>query len=103
MRFPRRSFLVLLGLAALLAPLACLHAADTPPPPTKLRPITPEDLWSVRRAAGLDLSPDGSRLVFTVQDYNLEKNNSLTHLWLLDTAPGHSTRCAPPPRHSTCS
>jgi dipeptidyl aminopeptidase/acylaminoacyl peptidase len=92
MRFPRRSFLALLGLAALLAPLACLHAADTPPPPTKLRPITPEDLWSVRRAAGLDLSPDGARLVFTVQDYNLEKNNSLTHLWLLNTAPGATAR-----------
>src|SRR5262249_48015826 len=82
---PFRALLVaLIG----LAPLALSAAAPAQP----LRPITAEDLWSVRRPGGLDLSPDGARLVFTVQDFNLEKNNSVTHLWLLDTTPGTPAR-----------
>src|SRR5262245_18247323 len=49
---------------------------------------TPQDLWSVKRPADLQLSPDGARLVFTVQEFNLEKNSSQKHLWLLDAADG---------------
>ncbi len=84
-------------LLALLASFTtALTAADsaspTPARSPALRPITPEDIWSIRRPGGLDLSPDGSRLVFTVQDYSLEKNSSVTHLWLLDTAPGGLAR-----------
>ncbi len=54
------------------------------------RAITPEDLWKVRRPSALDLSPDGSRLVFVVQDFNLEKNNSVSRLWILETATGET-------------
>lgn len=83
----------LLALAVLLpSPTAVRAAEPAAAPAAKLRPITPEDLWSIRRAGGLDLSPDGTRLVFTVQDYSLEKNSSVTHLWLLDTAPGALAR-----------
>ena len=91
--FLRRTAIRFLALLLVLAPAAAfsLRAAEATPTPA-LRPITPEDLWSVRRAGALDLSPDGSRLVFTVQDYNLGKNNSVTHLWLLDTAPGAIAR-----------
>ncbi len=81
----------LFAVLALVTAASFLSAAEPAAAP-KLRPITPEDLWSIRRAGGLDLSPDGSRLVFTVQDYSLEKNNSVTHLWLLDTAPGAVAR-----------
>jgi len=70
----------------LLLAAGFLRAADS-----ALRPITPEDIWSVRRPGALDLSPDGAHLVFVVTDYNLEKNNSTAHLWLLDNAAG-STR-----------
>ena len=87
--------LPLLGLLALLAAAPGLRAADPAPAPSsrpKLRPITPEDLWSVRRAGSLDLSPDGTHVAFTVQDYDLAKNSSVTHLWLLDTAPGTAAR-----------
>lgn len=52
------------------------------------RPMKAEDVWSVRRPGALDLSRDGTRLVFTVTDYNLEKNNATTHLWLLEAATG---------------
>ena len=83
------------ALLALLPATAVLPAAEPAPAPAaraKLRSITPEDLWSVRRAAALNLSPDGARLAFTVQDYDLAKNTSVTHLWLLDTAPGATAR-----------
>ncbi|MCX6955166.1 MAG: S9 family peptidase [Verrucomicrobia bacterium] len=93
MRILRRVFLPLVGIAGLLTAVSVLPAAEPAnAPATKLRPITPEDIWSVRRAGGLDLSPDGARLVFTVQDFSLEKNTSVTHLWLLDTAPGALAR-----------
>jgi len=65
--------------------VAFVRAAD--PAPAK-RLITAVDLWSVKRPGALDLSPDGARLVFTVQEYHLEKNTSVKHLWLLDTASG---------------
>ena len=42
----------------------------------------------MKRPSSLELSPDGSRLVFAVKEYNLDKNDSVTHLWLLDTASG---------------
>ena len=74
-------------LASFILTAALAHAAD--PAPAK-RVITAEDIWAVKRPAALDLSPDGARLAFTVQEYNLEKNNSVKHVWLLDTATGVS-------------
>ena len=73
--------------ALLVVSAAPIFAADPAP---ALRVITPEDLWSVKRPAALELSPDGSRLVFSLKEFNLEKNNSVTHLWLLDSASGAS-------------
>lgn len=75
------------SLAVFVFSAALAGAAD--PAPAR-RAITAEDLWAVKRPAALDLSPDGARLVFTVQEYNLEKNNSVKHVWTLDTASGAS-------------
>lgn len=78
-------------LALLLLAVGFVRAADsasTAAPVAARRAITAEDLWSVKRPGALALSPDGSRLVYTVQEYNLAKNNSQKHLWLLDTASG---------------
>lgn len=72
---------------ALLLSLVALRAAAADPAPAP-RSITAEDLWAVKRPATLELSPDGSRLVFALKEYNLEKNNSITHLHVLDTATG---------------
>ncbi len=86
MRISRRLFvgslLLLFGLA--LAPM--LAPAAERPAPAAQRVITAEDLWAVKRPAALDLSRDGTRLVFTVQDYDLAKNTSQKHLWIMDTA-----------------
>jgi dipeptidyl aminopeptidase/acylaminoacyl peptidase len=66
---------------------AFTRAADSAP---AKRLMTAEDIWAVKRPGALDLSPDGARLAFTVQEYNLEKNNSVKHVWVLDTASGTS-------------
>jgi dipeptidyl aminopeptidase/acylaminoacyl peptidase len=71
--------------AALTLAASVASAADLPGPK---RAITPEDLWAVKRPASLELSPDGARLVFAVKEYNLVKNDSVTHLWILDASSG---------------
>jgi dipeptidyl aminopeptidase/acylaminoacyl peptidase len=71
-------------LAALAAPGRLLPAAGAPEP----RAITAADLWSVKRPASLRLSPDETKLVFSVREDDLEKNSSVAHLWILDTATG---------------
>ncbi|MDI1337169.1 MAG: hypothetical protein PSU94_13380 [Lacunisphaera sp.] len=52
------------------------------------RPLTPQDLWAIKRLGGPALSPDGKTVVFTVQDWSIEKNKSTSSLWLVDTAGG---------------
>jgi dipeptidyl aminopeptidase/acylaminoacyl peptidase len=56
------------------------------------RPITPQDLWAVKRLGSPALSPDGQTAVFTVQEWSIEKNKSTTSLWLVDVAGGAPRR-----------
>ena len=64
-----------------LALAATVTAADK-------RPLTPQDLWAVKRLGSPALSPDGKTVVFTVQEWSIEKNKSTSNLWLVDTAGG---------------
>ena len=68
-----------------LALTVTLGAADK-------RPITPQDLWLMKRLGGPALSPDGKLAVFTVQDWSIEKNKSTSSLWLVDVAGGNPRR-----------
>src|SRR4051812_17415017 len=79
-----RLCLLLIGL---VFPLLPARAADLS---AVKRAMTAEDLWAVKRPAALDLSADGARLAFTVQEFNLAKNDSQKHLWVLDTVTGVS-------------
>ncbi len=56
------------------------------------RPITPHDLWAMKRAGAPALSPDGRRVVFTVQEWSVSKNRSTTNLWLAEVATGEVRR-----------
>jgi dipeptidyl aminopeptidase/acylaminoacyl peptidase len=78
------------GLFALAAAATCL--AQAPEAAAERRALTAGDLWSVKRPSWLRLSPDGSRLVFAVQEFDLEKNTSVSHLWILETAGGPARR-----------
>lgn len=48
------------------------------------RPITAEDLWNMKRVAGLTVSPDGQYGVFVVTEYSIKDNKGNSDLWLVD-------------------
>ena len=58
-----------LGLPALAAP----------------RPMTPEDLWKVKRMGAPSVSPDGNWCVVDVATWDVDKDESSSNLWLLAT------------------
>jgi dipeptidyl aminopeptidase/acylaminoacyl peptidase len=58
-----------------------VYAAD-------LRPITPQDLWAMKRLGAPALSPDGQLVVLSVADWSIEKNKSTASLWLVPVAGG---------------
>jgi dipeptidyl aminopeptidase/acylaminoacyl peptidase len=61
------SFLLLLSLNAL--------AQET---------LTPENLWQIRRISGEALSPDGSKILYTVRSYVLEEDRGSTSLFVMN-------------------
>jgi len=52
------------------------------------RPITPQDLWAMKRLGSPAISPDGKVAVFSVQEWSIDKDKSTTNLWLVDVASG---------------
>ncbi|SFF86836.1 Dipeptidyl aminopeptidase/acylaminoacyl peptidase [Duganella sp. CF458] len=66
----------LLVLGAAIA--AATNAAAAP------RGLTIEDLASMDRVGSPVLSPDASRVVYTVRATNMEKNRGITQLWMID-------------------
>lgn len=83
---PGRLLLALL-LAASASPAA--PAAEAAP---SRRPLTPEDLWAVRRVGNPAVSPDGSRAVYTVSTWDPETNRSNSDLWEVPLAGGEPRR-----------
>ena len=52
---------------------------------SKKRPITIDDLWSLKRLSTGSVSPDGKWTCSAVTSYNMKKSESSTQLWLLST------------------
>jgi dipeptidyl aminopeptidase/acylaminoacyl peptidase len=75
----------LLAFALAIALSAAASAADR-------HPVTPQDLWAMKRLGGPVLSPDGKSIVFSVTTWSVEKAKSTTNLWLADTATGATHR-----------
>ena len=46
--------------------------------------LTPEKLWQLERIGGVSVSPDGSKIAYSVTAYELEANSGNTDLYLLD-------------------
>lgn len=76
MKFYRAIALILTAVMAAQA-----NAAD-------LRPITPQDLWAMKRLGAPALSPNGQMVVLSVADWSIEKNKSTASLWLVPVAGG---------------
>lgn len=78
-----RAIGLLLALA-LASPLAIAEATR--------RPITAQDLWAVKRVGAPALSPDGKRVVVSVQEWSVEKNKPTASLWLTDLTSSKTRR-----------
>jgi len=76
--------LIIVGLIALFVSTSA-SGADK-------RPITPYDLWAMKRLGAPALSPDGRTAVFTVQEWSVDKSKSTTNLWLVELAGGEPRR-----------
>ena len=50
--------------------------------------LTVEDLWRIRRPAGVSLAPDGTRAVCSLTTYSMRENKGTAGLWLLSTGAG---------------
>ncbi|GGE99027.1 peptidase S9 [Aliidongia dinghuensis] len=53
--------------------------------PSSARPITIDDLWSLKRLGSPTLSPDGRWACAAVTRYDMDKNESTSELWLFAT------------------
>ncbi len=49
------------------------------------RPINIDDLWAMKRVGGIELSPSGKTIAFTVTTYSMEENKSKTEIYLVNT------------------
>ena len=56
------------------------------------RTLQPEDLFQIQFVDALTVSPDGSRIVYTIRTIDAEKDNYQSHLWLVPAAGGDPRR-----------
>jgi len=91
----RRSPLIVL--LVLLLPMAGPAAAQDPQP----RPITPGDLWAVHRVGGPAVSPDGSRIAYTITRYDVEANRGDSDIWVVPTSGGEAIQMTSAPGTDT--
>ena len=76
----RSTFLFRAVLAvALLAPAGAAVAQQAP----ARHPITHEDVWLAKRIAGLDVSPDGRWVLFSVTEPAYDETRTVSDLWLV--------------------
>ena len=54
--------------------------------------LTAEVMWKMGRIGSQTLSPDGSKLLYTLTEYNMAENRGLTTLVLRDMATGNEKR-----------
>lgn len=56
------------------------------------RPVNARDLWAMKRLGAPALSPDGTTVVFTVQEWSVDQNEETTNLWTVAMAGGEPRR-----------
>ena len=102
MRIPlglRAAILILLLVAAVSAssPAAAARAASTasaqsiPPAPNQARRVpTIEDLITLKSAGSAQISPDGTKVAYTITETDFEQDAYVTQIWLAEVATGQS-------------
>lgn len=79
-----KCFYSLIGFLAIIL-IPAIEAAEK-------RSMTARDLWALKRLGAPALSPDGKTVVFTVQEWSVEKNKSTANLWTVSTGGGAPRR-----------
>lgn len=51
----------------------------------------PEDIFALEHAAGPQISPDGKWVIYSRNSFDMIKDNSKRHLWLINTQSGEHT------------
>src|SRR6185295_19154086 len=54
--------------------------------------MQPEDLYAIKDVTDAQISPEGSRVVFTVSETAADRSRSITQLWIVPTAGGEPKR-----------
>lgn len=54
--------------------------------------MTPELLWKLKRIGGVQISPDGEQIMYSVREYILEENRSVSDLYLMPVKGGKAKR-----------
>jgi len=78
-------FLLILLLPGFLAPAAFSQEATR-------KPITVDDLWAMGRVSDPGISPDGTRIAFTVTTYDMDRNKGSRGVYLIPMAGGEARR-----------
>jgi len=86
-----RTLPLLIGFIAVSGSLS----AQTP------RPITPEDLWAMGRVGSPVVSPDGSRVAYTVTWYDVEANRGNSDIWVVPIEGGEAMQMTNSPGTDT--
>ncbi|MBP3432898.1 MAG: S9 family peptidase [Alistipes sp.] len=98
-----KKLLFIMTLATILAGCNCEKSDEGTPKPLVIDNaltaeekeagiLTAEVMWKMSRIGAQTLSPDGSKLLYAVTQYNLAENRGLSFLWLKDMATGEE-RC----------
>jgi dipeptidyl aminopeptidase/acylaminoacyl peptidase len=56
------------------------------------RGFQPEDLYHYKEVADANISPDGSRVAYTVTEVSADRARNVTHIWLVSTSGGEPKR-----------
>src|SRR5947209_2131643 len=65
------------------------------------RPVQPEDLLSIKTIADIQLSPDGSRVAFTLSEIDAEQDGYRTSIWVAPTQGGGPMQFTRGPKQDT--
>ena len=98
-----KKLLFIMTLATILAGCNCEKSDEGKPKPLVIDNaltaeekeagiLTPEVMWKMSRIGAQTLSPDGTKLLYAVTQYNLAENRGISFLWLKDMATGEE-RC----------
>ncbi|MGB9697267.1 MAG: alpha/beta fold hydrolase [Ignavibacteria bacterium] len=86
---------ICISLLSLMFVFSCVKKDKMEPPlQQKLTSpyITPEVLWSFGRINNVEVSPDGSKILYGVRYYNIESNSSQNDFYVLDILTGQKQR-----------